>query len=146
MSTLTQINPIEQVNTYFIAQNQSDADGVVNLFAEGAEVYNVNFPKFAGKEGIRAFCENLYARTSARNFQIVSIAQGEGNVIMAHWEVTMSFRPGAKVGSFELARGFDVSLQGINKFMFDDSGRIHELRVFHETSTVAQLAKENAIS
>lgn len=145
MSTLAQINPIEQAKTYFTAQNQSDADAVVKLFDEGAEVYNVNFPKFAGKEEIRSFCENLYARTSARNFQIISIAQ-EGNAIMAHWEVTMSFRPGAKLGPFELARGFDVSLQGINKFIFDDSGLIRELRVFHETSTVAQLAKENAIS
>jgi limonene-1,2-epoxide hydrolase len=146
MSALTQINPIDRVKTYFVAQNNSDAEAAIALFTDEAEVYNVNFPKFAGKDGIRAFCENLYARTSARNFQIVSVAQGDGNAIMAHWEATMSFRPGAKLGPFELARGFDVSLQGINKFVFDESGSICELRIFHETTTVAQLAKENAIS
>lgn len=145
MSSLNNVNhKTKQSLAYFTAQNSSDAEGVVNLFAENAEVYNTNFPKFVGKEGIRAFCDNFYARTSARNFQVIAIAEGENN-LMAHWEVIMTFRPGAQVGPFVLGRGFDVCLQGINKFVFDASGLICELRIFHETTTVAQLAKDCAI-
>ena len=107
-------------------------------------MFNVNLPSVHGREGIKNFCENLYSRTSARNFEILEIVEGV-DIVMVEWRVQMTFRAGAKIGPWELAEPFDVALRGINKFEFvSDSRLIHCLRIYHETSTVAQLAQSHA--
>lgn len=140
----TQQSHLKTVEDYFDAQNNSNANAVVDLFSNDAKVVNVNFPPFEGKEAIEKFCQGLYNRTSSRHFQIISTALADQQV-MAHWNVEMRFRPHVKIGPFELEKGFDVALEGVNVFTFDNNnGAIKELKIFHETSTVAQLAKENA--
>ena len=134
----------ETVNAYFAKQNQSDATGVVGLFSKDAEVHNAGFAPVMGHEGVRGFCENLYARTASRNFRMLAMVEDD-NVAFAEWEVTMEFRKGAQIGPFKLAKNFTVKLRGANKFDFDaETGLIQTLRVYHETSTVGRLAQENA--
>ena len=132
---------VEIVRKYFSGQNKSDADGVTPLFADDAEVYNVNFPPFRGKDGIRAFCQNLFERTATRQFNIVDIAENR-DFVMAEWTVNMTFREGAKLGHLKLTKPFDVELRGINKFEFEpNSDKIKCLRIYHETTTVLQKAE-----
>ncbi len=129
---------------YFDGQNSSDSNAVTALFASDAEVYNVNLPKVAGLAGVKSFCENLYARTSKREFRVCTVATAP-DVVMTHWQALLTFRPGAQIGPFRLAKGFEVTLQGVNKFDFDPgTALIRGLRIYHETTTVGTLAKENS--
>ena len=133
------------VREYFRAQDQGDTDGVVKLFANDATVFNAGFPPVKGQEGVKGFCENLYSRTSARQFTVLAIFEN-GDAAVAEWEVRMSFRAGANVAGHVLATGFEVQLRGMNKFDFKpNSDLVSCLRVFHETTSVGRLAKENAI-
>jgi limonene-1,2-epoxide hydrolase len=137
-------NQVEAVKAYFHHQNDGSAEGVTSLFAEDGSVYNVNLPPVRGREGITAFCQNLYARTSARKFSVLTVATSL-DTVMAEWTAELTFRPGAKVGPVELASGFTASLRGVNKFEFaPGTDKISTLRVFHETSTVAELARSHA--
>ena len=138
------VDRIAVVEKYFEAQNESRAEEVLALFTEESEVYNVNLPPTRGRDGVRAFCQNLYERTASRQFKTIDVAEGR-DFIMAEWKVNMTFRRGAKVGDMEVMQPFDVQLRGINKFEFlPNSDRIMCLRIYHETSTVAQKAKEFA--
>jgi hypothetical protein len=135
---------LKNVNAYFEAQNRSDAATVVGLFSETGTVQNAAMPPVSGHVGIRSFCENLYARTSARQFEVLSVLEGQGRA-MAEWKVKMTFATGAAVGPHTLASSFEVELRGVNVFEFAPGGdKIDQLRVFHETSTVARLAAEHA--
>ena len=132
------------IQGYFDAQNRGDADAVVRLFSADATVHNAAFPPVSGHHGVKGFCENLYARTSSRQFKVISLLEGE-DLALAEWQVRMKFRPGAVLGPCTLAEGFDVELRGVNKFEFrPDCNLISCLRVYHETSTVARLAAERA--
>ena len=132
------------VQAYFEAQSRSQADRVASLFSDRGEVFNVNMPPVQGKAGITAFCQNLYDRTERREFEVLTVAEA-GDKALAEWRVRMSFRPGAKIGPFELASGFDVELRGVNSFEFEPGSElISTLRVYHETTTVARLAGEHA--
>jgi limonene-1,2-epoxide hydrolase len=133
------------VKAYFEAQNNSQADRVAALFSDQGEVFNVNLPPVQGKGGIKSFCDNLYARTERREFEVIATAE-EGDNAFAEWRVRMKFRAGAKLGLIELGRPFEVELRGVNLFEFvPGSDLIKILRVFHETSTVAKLAQEHAV-
>ncbi len=132
------------VKAYFEGQNQSQADRVAAMFSDQGEVFNVNMPPVKGKAAIQAFCENLYDRTERREFEVLTVAETTDKAL-AEWRVRMTFRPGAKIGPFELASGFEVELRGVNSFEFEPgSDSLHCLRVYHETTTVARLAGEHA--
>lgn len=134
----------EVVQKYFDAQNQSNAAAVVELFAKNAIVYNAAQPPVTGLEAIRAFCENLYSRTSQRSFTIINLGVGE-DFIMAEWTAKMIFCKGASIGPLTLEHSFDVDIRGINKFEFiTGASLIGCLRVYHETTTVMTLARANA--
>ncbi len=135
---------IEKALNYFACQNASDKEGVVDLFDDSADVYNVNLPPVNGKDGVRIFCENLYARTSKRQFKVIETAEGK-DCVMIEWQAKLDFRLGAKIGPWELASPFEVELRGINKFEFaTGTNLIRCLRIYHETTSVAQLAQKNA--
>lgn len=135
---------IDVVRQYFASQNAGDANVVVGLFSDDAEVYNVNLPAMFGKDGVKAFCENLYARTSLRNFDVLAVLEGE-ECVLAEWKAQLTFRAGAKVGPFEITYPFDAELRGVNKFEFAvGTNLVHTLRIYHETSTVSQLAQSHA--
>lgn len=134
----------EVVREYFRAQDRGDAEGVVKLFAVDATVFNAGLPAVKGQEGVKGFCENLYSRTSAREFKVLAIFE-DGDAAVAEWEVSIRFRADANVAGHVLATGFDVQLRGMNKFDFRaNSDLVSCLRVYHETSSVAKLAAENA--
>jgi limonene-1,2-epoxide hydrolase len=136
---------VEVVRGYFEAQNRGDAEAVVALFAEDATVHNAALPPVKGHSGVRGFCQNLYARTSSRRFEVLEVLEKD-SVVLAEWQARMTFQPGAVVGPHTLAKGFDVELRGVNKFEFQPgSDSIATLRVFHETTSVARLAAENAV-
>jgi hypothetical protein len=74
---------------------------------------------------------------------VIALAE-DGRFALAEWQADLAFRPGAKVGPFELSTGFNATLRGVNKFKFDGEGLIKCLRIYHETSTVSQLAQQHA--
>ncbi len=136
-------NKTEIANDYFTNQNTGDKEAVAALFDDRAEVYNVNLPPVRGKDGVRAFCENLYARTSARQFRVLDSAISHDSV-MIEWQAKLSFRAGAKIGSWEVVSPFEAELRGVNKFEFTPgTDFIRCLRIYHETTTVSQLAQKN---
>lgn len=135
---------IEAIKAYFQHQNEGMAARVTSLFTEDATVHNVNFPPVHGHEGIMAFCDNLYGRTRSRKFTVLTVAATQ-DAVMAEWSADLTFREGAKVGPWELASDFTASLRGINKFEFaPGTDKIRTLRIHHETTTVADLARSHA--
>ena len=136
---------IETIKQYFKAENNTDTEGVVSLFTDDATVFNVNRPPVSGKNGLQEFCEDFYRRTSARDFTIISITASP-DVIMAEWQAKITFRAGAQIGPYQLAQNFTVDLRGVNKFEFAaNTNLIRCLRIYHETTTVAQLAEKHAL-
>ncbi len=135
---------LETVKKYFDSRTTCDVNDSLKIFTRDAEIYNVNFPPFRGVEGIRNFCENFAARTSHRQFEILDVLE-KGNTVMAEWKAKLKYRAGARVGDLELAEPFEAELAGINKFEFEEgTNLIKLLRIYHETTTVSQLAQKHA--
>lgn len=131
----------DTVKKYFNFQNNADMESVVDLFENQTEVYNVNFPVFKGIDGVRLFCEGLYSRTSKRKFEILEISKSK-NKIMVEWQTKLTFRAGIKIAQWQVSEPFEAEFGGVNVFEFlPGSNKIKCLRIYHETSTVAQLAQ-----
>lgn len=132
------------IEKYFSSQNKADKAAVLALFSPDAVVHNVNMPPFEGAAALEKFCDDLYARTSKREFQVIEVVE-RGTIAMAEWKGELDFREGATVGPWVLKSGFSVSIRGINKFEFDrETRKIKVLRIYHETTTVGQLAQKSS--
>ena len=137
----SQLSGHEVVKRYFEALNNSDVQGITDLFGDRAQVFNLSFSPIEGKAGVQNFCQEFFEQTTQRNFQILSVAFANQQV-MAHWSAALQFRSGAKVGSLVLETGFPLRLEGVNVFIFKDDGVIDEMKIFHETTSIAQKAEE----
>lgn len=133
----------EIIREYFSAEERGDVDAVATLCADDVIVRNAAQPPQHGVRGVRDYVTGFRDRTSHRRFTIGCIAT-EADVAFASWEAEITFRAGVQVGPVVTRRPFGVHLYGICRFKFDRAGKIVELDVAHETSSVMKMATEAA--
>lgn len=138
-----QTHHAELVSRWFTGLNTGDVEGLVALFAEQAVICNAANPPAIGPGAPRALLEDFFLRTSARDFLVIDAASTDREIFAA-WTATLLFRRGATVAGVTLGRDLEVSLRGAERFVLDAGGRIAELHIVHETTTVAQAARSAA--
>ena len=71
---------------------------------------------------------------------VVDAAEGDGQ-IFAYWQGTLTFPAGVMIGDVRLEQPLTVPLRGVERFRLDSQGRISELDIVHETSSIPQAAR-----
>jgi hypothetical protein len=128
---------------YFAAEEIGDVERVVSMCNDIVVICNAAFPPAHGKQGCRDYVTNFRDRTEKRELKVKSIALSD-DVGYAWWEANLTFRAGVSFGPVKTQHPFDLSLQGICRFKFDEANRLTEPDVFHETTTGFQLAQAAA--
>jgi hypothetical protein len=127
------------VDTYFAAEERGDVDAVVALCADDVVVRNAAQPPQRGLDGVRAYVTSFRDRTDARQFQVVAAAESD-DVVFAAWKARLVFKAGLPFGAVISRKPFDVELTGICRFKLNQDGKVCELDVYHETTSVMQRA------
>ncbi|MBS3144887.1 nuclear transport factor 2 family protein [Candidatus Woesearchaeota archaeon] len=136
------MNKKHLIESYFKARATSDLQALQTIFTDDIAIYNVHFPVFQGREGVKSYCTDFQQRISSCTFDILEILEKEA-VAMVEWTAKLTYRTGAIVAGLAVARPFTLELRGINRFDFTND-KISCLRVYHETSSVLNLVKEHA--
>lgn len=131
------------VERYFDAEERGDVDAVVALCAADVVVRNAAQPPQRGLDGVRTYVTSFRDRTSARAFDVIAVAEAD-DVVFAAWSARLVFNAGVPFGPVIPRRPFDIELTGICRFKLDAEGKVRELDVFHETTSVVQRATANA--
>lgn len=113
------------IETYMARFTAEDREGWLDLFAEGAWIEDpVGTPRRTGREEIGAFWDESHAvpdQIELRPLGIITVIGNEG-------VFTMQAR--AKVGG--AVYGVDI----VDHMVFDDAGRIAEMRAFFDPTTM----------
>lgn len=131
------------VEEYFLAEERGDVEAVVAMCDDQVIIRNAAQPSQSGKQGARDYVTSFRDRTSRRSFKVLAVAE-EQDVVFSWWAAELTFRAGVQFGPLTTKRPFDIGLHGICRFKLNPLGRIVELDVFHETSTVFKNALEAA--
>jgi len=126
---------------YFKAEEEGDVDVVVRMCDPRVVVRNAAQTPETGLDGVRRYVSDFQARTSARRFTVRSVAV-RGDVIFAHWDALLTFRAGVKFGPVSTRRPFSLEISGACRFVVNEEGKLLEIDVHHETTTVLRLARE----
>lgn len=129
------------VQTWFDCLNRSDLEALLGLFAPAPRIRNAANPVLQGPDAPRRLLEEFFDRTSARKFELIDLAEGNGQ-IFACWSGELTFRPGIRIAEVTLPREIRVPLHGAERFQLDGSGRITELDIVHETTSVVLAARQ----
>jgi hypothetical protein len=119
----------------------ADVERLLLLFAPTSRIRNAAHEPVAGPGAARAYLEDFFARTTARRFQLLSQAEN-GRQIFAAWAAEIVFRKGVKIAGRTLRRDFAHKQRGVDWFTLDDRGRVTELEVVHETSSLLRALDE----
>lgn len=138
------MSKLEVINRYFDARARSNLSALQEIFDPDIEIYNVHLPVFRGREGIERYNSDFKGRIAYCEFEILEVLERE-NLALVEWKAELKYKKGAQVAGVEVAEPFILELRGVNRFDFRD-GKIQCLRIYHETTTVVNLAKEHAIS
>lgn len=134
------------VESWFDGLNRSDLESLVELFDTNPVIVNAANPPLVGPEAPRKLLVDFFGRTESREFRVLGAAEGDG-MTFAWWRGTLTFRAGIQIGQITIARPFSITIEGIERFVFDDlSGKVRELDIIHETASVVRAARENAIA
>jgi hypothetical protein len=128
---------------WFEGLNAGDLDALVALFAEHPHIRNAANPPLTGSEAPRRLLEDFFSRTAARRFDLIDTAEN-GREVFAAWTALLTFRRGATVAGVTLPEDLELPLRGVERFVLDPNGRIAELYIVHETTTIAQAAHRAA--
>lgn len=131
------------VQTWFDCLNRSDLDALLGLFGPNPRIRNAANPPIEGPDAPRRLLEEFFGRTSARKLEVVDLAEGDGQVF-ACWSGELTFRPGIRIAEVTLPREIRVPLRGVERFRLDENGRITELDIVHETTSVVLAARQAA--
>ena len=85
----------------------------------------------------RTFPEDFCSRTVARHFDVIDGA-AKDNEVFAAWTASLTFRSGITIAGVTQPRDVEVPLRGAERFVVGVNGRIVELHIVHETTSVAQ--------
>ena len=90
---------------------------------------------------MRDYVSTFKSRTEQRTFKVEHIAQNN-DVLFAWWDAKITFNEGISFGAITSAEPFTAELKGVCRFRINSQGLFTELDVFHETTTVVQLARQ----
>jgi len=138
---VSEIMAKEVIEQYFELEEIGDVEGVVNLCDELVLVVNAANPIQFGKEGARQYVQTFKNRTEHRLFKIGEISIFE-DTAMVWWDAEVRFKSGIAFGQIISNSEFDALLSGVCRFRFSREGKITELDVFHETTSVPILASK----
>jgi hypothetical protein len=128
------------IKAWFDGLNRTDIDGLLSLFAPSPIIRNAANPPMEGPEAARRLLEDFFHRTTARRFDVTDSAEGDGQVF-ACWQGTLTFAAGTMIADVLLEQPMTVPLRGVERFRLDQQGRISELDIVHETSSILQAAR-----
>src|SRR3989338_4494955 len=134
------------IEKYFKARETSDEKIFFEIFDNDIEIYNVHFPMYKGRKGVKEYNNDFKKRISQCSFQVINIMEKEMDnkkIILAEWKASLTYRAGVLVGDSTVKKPFTFELRGVNRFDIAQ-GKITCLRIYHETTTAARLAKENS--
>jgi ketosteroid isomerase-like protein len=141
---------INLVNSWFTNLNQTNLNGVLNLFASTSKIKNAAQPIIEGSKAAKTLIEGFFARTHDRFLYPMEIAQ-IGDVIFAHWKGYLTIEKGIEIAGIKLEMPLTVPIRGVERFVIDQDFKIKELDIVHETTTSVlyahlSLIQENFVS
>lgn len=137
------IQHAELIARWFAGLNAGDVDALVVLFAEEPLIRNAANPPLTGSDAARRLLEDFFSRTVARHFDVIDSAATD-NEVFAAWTASLTFRRGITIAGVTLPSDVEVPLRGAERFVVGADGRITELHIVHETTSVAQAAHRAA--
>lgn len=127
--------------TWFEGLNCSDMSKLLGLFGpNGARIRNAAQPLISGAEGPRRLLEDFFARTESRHFAMIDHTI-TANEVVAGWHGILTFRAGIQIADAKLTKPLSVALRGVDRFVLDSTGRVVEIAIDHETTSVVQAAR-----
>jgi hypothetical protein len=131
------------VTAWFAGLKTGDLEELVSLFAPDPRIKNGAQPLLVGPGAARRLLTDFFERTSARCFEVIDAAEGEGQIFAA-WTAELTFRKGIQIADVVLPAELVVPLRGIERFELDSTGRIVALDIVHETTSVVVAARDLA--
>jgi len=129
------------VRDYFAFEEAGNIEGVVALCDPSVVVRNAAQPVVVGLAGVRQYVESFRDRTTFRVFEQVSISTAPG-LAYATWKADLEFKAGTAFGPVISKTAFPLTLQGVCRFVFNASGKLVEIDVYHETTSALRRAQE----
>ena len=128
------------INAWFDGLNRSDMESLRSLFGPSPLIRNAANPPLEGPRAADQLLEDFFRRTTSRNFEVVDAAEIDEQAF-AYWVGDLTFASGVTIAGVELTQPLTVTLRGVERFRLTPDGRISELDIIHETTTVAQAAR-----
>ena len=94
-----------------------------------------------GPDTPRRLLTEFFAHTIARRFSVLDAAAGDGQLFVG-WTGDLTFASAGWLEDVIRRRSLTVTLRGVERFQLDDQGRIEQLDVFHETTSVTEAARK----
>lgn len=138
-------NASRVISEWFEGLNTTDLPRLIALFAPAPRIRNAANPPIAGPDAANKLLSEFFARTTSRHFEVVDWA-AEGGQVFAYWTGTLTFPEGLKIADMVLPHELSVPLRGVERFKLDNSGKIVELDIIHETTSLLQAARAAASS
>jgi hypothetical protein len=85
--------------------------------------------------------DDFFERTATRRFRVLDAAV-QGNQVFAGWEGELVFRAGITIAGMTLPTELTVHLRGAERFQLNSDGKIEELDIYHETTSVVQATRQ----
>lgn len=133
----------EFVRAWFDGLNRGDMDGLLTLFGSSPRIRNAANPPVQGPNAPHQLLDEFFTRTSARHFELIDAAEADALVFVS-WLGQLTFRKGVRIADVLLPDEMTVELRGCDRFKLDQEGRIEELDIVHETSSVPAAARRLA--
>jgi limonene-1,2-epoxide hydrolase len=130
----------ELVTRWFEGLNTEDTAALLSLFGPTPRIFNAAQPVREGPTAARELLNDFFGRTSAREFKVIDMA-ATGRHIFAAWEGTLEFRAGVRIADVTLSKPLTHHLRGAERFSVDTEGRIQELHICHETTSLPVAAR-----
>jgi len=131
------------IERWFDGLNRSDLQSLLTLFSPSPRIRNAANPPIEGSQAAKLLLEDFFRRTTSRHFDVIDAAEHDRQVF-ACWVGDLTFASGIKIAGIELSEPLTVALRGVERFLLTPDGRISEVDIVHETTTVAQAARAAA--
>jgi SnoaL-like domain len=131
------------INAWFEGLNRSDLESLRPLFCPSPRIRNASNPPLEGPHAVDQLLEDFFRRTKSRHFEVIDAAEIDEQAF-AYWVGDLTFASGITIAGVELTQPLTVTLRGVERFRLTPDGRISEMDIIHETTTVAQAARAAA--